>query len=76
MTITKGGYRFEVRKKEDGKVRLSYLGNDETLQFITWLCDDESEAADMMEAVIDPARYADDEYRARHIEELFGGVRW
>lgn len=77
-TFKRSGRIFKAEAKENGNVRLSYLGRDDDPfhQFITWLCDDEAEAEEMIEAVIDPERYADDEYRARHREELFKMFKW
>lgn len=75
--IKKNGHIFKVKDNAHG-VRLIYLGHesDPVKQFIAWLCDDMREAEDMMDAVIDPNRYAEDEYRARHQEEVYADCKW
>lgn len=76
MEFNKLGYNFRKTSKA-GKVFLSYLGKDnDFLQGITWPCSSEDEAMDMVEAVIDPERYPDDEFRARHRSEIMAGCKW
>lgn len=76
--FTKSGRKFEIREKLNGKLSLSYLGreDDPFLQFITWQCDDEAEAMDMVEAIINPDRDADEEYRARHAAQFLSKCKW
>lgn len=77
MTFMKEGHKFETVSTQSGEVRLYYYGKENDFaQFITWLCDDEAEALDMVEAVIDPARFADDEYHARHMSEILSNCKW
>lgn len=75
--FVEAGHIFETIKKANGNIVLSYCGKENSfLQGCIWVCDDEAEVKDMVEAVIDPKRYADDEYRARHMAELFANVKW
>lgn len=75
--IKRNGYIFEAEKRADGMVRLSYLGQEgDFKQFVLWLCDDEAEAKDMIEAVITPGRYAEDEYRERHRADFMSHCKW
>lgn len=68
---------FETRELDNGKVMLSYSGKvDDFPQGCIWICDDEAEVADMIEAIIDPERYPEDEYQARHMSELVAMCRW
>lgn len=75
--FTKEGRKFEIHTNKFGKVVLSYKGKvGDFEQGFIWVCDDEAEAMDMVEAVIDPERYADDEYRARHIDRFMSACKW
>lgn len=68
----KEGIKFEICEKKNGGVSLCYLGevDDPLLQFITWGCDDEAEAMDLVDAIIDPERDVYVEYNKRHHEAL------
>jgi hypothetical protein len=69
------GMKFSInRHTPGGNVQLCYLGriDDPVDQFVTWLCDDETEALDMVEAIIDPDRDPCREFNERHWENL----RW
>lgn len=75
--FVKAGHIFETTSKENGNVILSYCGKENSFpQGCIWVCDNEAEAMDMVEAVIDPKRYADDEYRVRHITEMYANCKW
>lgn len=75
--FTKNGIQFEMTTKKNGNVVLSYLrSKNGLLNGQIYVCDDEAEAMDMIEAVIDPDRYADDEYKARHINEFVSRCKW
>lgn len=75
--IIKAGHIFKIRSRANGKVALSYEGKENDFrQWVMWICDDEAEAMDMIEAVLDPDRYADDEHTARHWDELCAGCKW
>ena len=75
--FVKNDHKFSIKTTKSGKVMLSYEGkvNDFPQGYI-WICDDEAEAMDMVDAIIDPKRYADDEYRARHFEEMYSRFKW
>lgn len=75
--IKRDGCTFKAETRADGRVFLSYLGREgDFKQFIRWLCDDEAEAEDMINAVIAPDRCADDEYKARHSEKVLSSCKW
>ena len=75
--FVKEGRKFEIHINRFGKVVLSYKGKvGDFAQGCIWVCDDEIEAMDMVDAVIDPNRYADDEYKARHIDEIYSNCKW
>ena len=67
--FVKEGHIFDIANTKAGKVRLSYEGKEgDFQQGCIWICKDEAEVMDMIEAVIDPGRYPDDEFHARHHE--------
>ena len=71
------GHIFKTTQKQNGEIILSYHGKEHSFpQGCIWVCDDEAEVESMIEAVIDPTRYPDDEYRARHIDERFANCKW
>ena len=75
--FTKNGIQFKMTTKKNGNVVLSYLKSEYgLLNGQIYVCDDEAEAMDMVEAIIDPNRYADDEYKARHIDEMYANCKW
>lgn len=75
--FVKNGHMFSISETKSGNVVLSYNGKEGGyLQGCIWVCDGEAEAMDMVDAVIDPERYADDEYKARHIDEMYANCKW
>lgn len=73
----KNGHVFEIKKTGKTGVRLSYEGKEKGFhQGYIWICDDEAEAMDMVEAIIDTERFPDDEYKARHIKEFTQRYKW
>lgn len=75
--FVKAGHIFEMSATKHDKVLLVYKGKERGfLQGCIWVCDDEAEAMDMVDAVIDPERYPDDEFRARHINEIYANCKW
>lgn len=75
--FTKEGHIFEIANTKAGKVRLSYKGEEGGFpQGCIWICTDEVEAMDMVEAVIDPNRYPDDEFYARHQADIMSRCKW
>lgn len=76
MKFTRNGHIFEIQDIKTG-VKLCYEGKENGFQQgCIWICNDEAEAMNMVEAIIDPARFPDDEYRARHINEFAQRCRW
>lgn len=70
MMFTKEGRKFKTGTTKSGDPYLVYLGKvGDFEQFMRWVCDSEEEVQDMIDAVIDPDRYPEDEYRERHREE-------
>ena len=75
--FVKDGHIFSATKTVSGRVILSYCGKENSFpQGFIWNCYDEAEAMDMVDAIIDPQRYADDEYRVRHIDEIYANCKW
>ena len=76
-TVKRGGHIFEIKETKFG-IKLIYLGSEDWpfKQFIVWPCDNMEEVEDMINAVLDPSRYADDEHRARHAEEIMNNCKW
>ena len=75
--FVKAGHIFEIKETKHNKIMLSYEGKEHGFpQGCIWVCDDEAEALDMVDAVIDPERYPDDEFKARHIDEIFANCKW
>lgn len=75
--FTKNGHIFEIRRKESGEIVLGYKGKENSFpQGCIWVCDDEVEAMDMVDAVIDPERFPEDEYQSRHKDEFMSNCKW
>ena len=71
-TFEKKGIKYEVIIDKFGGFQLWYLGrvDDPIKQACMWPCDTEEELNNMIEALITPGRYADDEWRERHRDRI------
>lgn len=75
--FVKEGHIFTTFEKKNGKVVLSYCGKEDGIpQGFIWVCSNKEEATDMIDAVIDPERYPDDEWYARHENEIHANCKW
>lgn len=75
--IIESGCIFTIKEIENGKyagkIALVFEGYTSGLhEFERWVCDDETEAEDMIKAFVDPSRDPNREWNARHWEEIKG----